>query len=88
MSSACPAREARLTPADLETADEAFITGTTREVTPVVAVDDRAIGAGTPGPISQQLLAVSARTRRRLDSPAIADLSACPPNQSLRTRVL
>jgi branched-chain amino acid aminotransferase len=51
-----PAREARLTPADLETADEAFITGTTREVTPVVAVDDRAIGAGTPGPISQQLL--------------------------------
>jgi branched-chain amino acid aminotransferase len=52
-----PAREARLTPADLWTADEAFITGTTREVTPVVAVDDRAIGRGTPGEITNRLLA-------------------------------
>ena len=51
-----PAREARLTPDDLRTADEAFITGTTREVTPVVAVDDRAIGTGAPGPITRRLL--------------------------------
>jgi branched-chain amino acid aminotransferase len=50
-------QEARLTPADLKTADEAFITGTTREVTPVVAVDDRPIGSGQPGPVSRQLLA-------------------------------
>ena len=83
-----PAREARLTPADLETADEAFITGTTREVTPVVAVDDRPIGAGTPGPISQQLLDALRERADALDPPAIADLSARPPNQFLRTRVL
>jgi branched-chain amino acid aminotransferase len=53
---AIPAREARLTPADLATADEAFITGTTREVTPVVAVDDRPIGGGTPGEVARRLL--------------------------------
>ena len=51
-----PAREARLTPDDLRAADEAFITGTTREVTPVVSVDDRPIGAGTPGPVTRRLL--------------------------------
>jgi len=50
------AREARLTPDDVRAADEAFITGTTREVTPVVAVDDRPIGAGTPGPVTRRLL--------------------------------
>ena len=44
------------TPADLKTADEAFITGTTREVTPVIAVDDHTIGAGAPGPVSKRLL--------------------------------
>jgi branched-chain amino acid aminotransferase len=51
-----PAREARLMPADLDTAAEAFITGTTREVTPVVAVDDRVIGTGRPGPVTLRLL--------------------------------
>ena len=43
-------------PADVEAADEAFITGTTREVTPVVAVDGRVVGTGTPGPITVRLL--------------------------------
>ena len=58
-----PGREVALTPADLPTADEAFITGTTREVTPVVAVDERAIGGGRPGPVSRRLLeAFHART--------------------------
>jgi branched-chain amino acid aminotransferase len=42
--------------ADLFAADEAFLTSTTREVLPIVAVDDRAIGAGRPGPITLQLL--------------------------------
>jgi branched-chain amino acid aminotransferase len=44
------------TPADVEAADEAFITGTTREVTPVVAVDDHVIGTGRPGTITLRLL--------------------------------
>ena len=50
-------REGRVTPAELFAADEVFLTGTTREVTPVVRVDDRAIGAGTPGPITKRLQA-------------------------------
>lgn len=50
-------RDEVLRPTDLDTADEAFITSTTRELSPVVRVDDRAIGSGTPGPITQTLLA-------------------------------
>lgn len=49
-------REVTLYPTDLDTADEAFITGTTREVSPVVRVDDRVIGTGRPGPITLRLL--------------------------------
>jgi branched-chain amino acid aminotransferase len=51
-----PAEETRLVPEDLQTAGEAFLTGTTREVTPIVAVDDRPIGSGRPGPITLRLL--------------------------------
>jgi branched-chain amino acid aminotransferase len=36
-------------------ADEAFFVGTGAEVTPVVALDDRAIGDGRPGPITRAL---------------------------------
>ena len=50
------AREETLYPADLETADEIFITSTTRELSPVVRVDDRIIGTGAPGPITLDLL--------------------------------
>jgi branched-chain amino acid aminotransferase len=51
------AREETLYPTDLETADEIFITSTTRELSPVVRVDDRIIGTGAPGPITLDLLA-------------------------------
>ena len=51
-----PGRESRLMPADLETVDEAFITGTTREVTPVIAVSRTTIGTGKPGGITKRLL--------------------------------
>jgi branched-chain amino acid aminotransferase len=49
-------RDATLYPADLDTADEAFITSTTRELSPVVRIDDRVMGTGRPGPITLQLL--------------------------------
>jgi branched-chain amino acid aminotransferase len=48
--------ERSFTPDDVYQADEAFITGTTREVTPVVRVGDRAIGSGQPGPVTRALL--------------------------------
>jgi branched-chain amino acid aminotransferase len=49
-------REAVLKDADLLGADEAFLTSSTREVVPIVQVDDRRIGAGIPGPITRRLL--------------------------------
>jgi branched-chain amino acid aminotransferase len=49
-------RDEVLTPADLNTADEAFITSTTREMSPVVRIDDRVIGTGKPGPVTLKLL--------------------------------
>jgi branched-chain amino acid aminotransferase len=49
-------RDETLFPKDLETADEAFITSTTRELSPVTRIDDRVIGGGKPGPVTQKLL--------------------------------
>jgi branched-chain amino acid aminotransferase len=49
-------RDETLFPKDLETADEAFITSTTREISPVTRVDDRVIGTGLPGRITLALL--------------------------------
>jgi branched-chain amino acid aminotransferase len=48
--------ESSFGPEDVFGADEAFITGTTREVTPVVRVGDRIVGTGTPGPLTRRLL--------------------------------
>jgi branched-chain amino acid aminotransferase len=49
-------REQVLHDADLFGADESFLTSTTREVVPIVQVDDAKIGAGVPGPITKALL--------------------------------
>ncbi len=51
-----PVREAVLHDEDLFGADEAFLTSTTRELLPIVKVDDRVIGTGEPGPVSSRLL--------------------------------
>ena len=50
-----PVREETLLPADLDTADEAFVTSTTREVLAVTRVDGRPVAAGRPGPVTQAL---------------------------------
>jgi branched-chain amino acid aminotransferase len=47
--------ERALTDDDLFQADEAFLTGTTRGVVPIVTVDDRSIGTGRPGPVTRRL---------------------------------
>lgn len=60
-----PAREATLHDADLFGADEVFLTSTTREVLPIVQVDDRVIGGGAPGPVTRRLLAAFRRAARQ-----------------------
>jgi branched-chain amino acid aminotransferase len=50
-------RDAVLHDADLFGADEAFLTSSTRELVPIVQVDDRQIGNGQPGPVTTALLA-------------------------------
>jgi branched-chain amino acid aminotransferase len=49
--------EAALKDEDLFAADEAFFTSTTKELMPIVRVDDRIIGSGAPGPVTRTLLA-------------------------------
>ncbi|MEC9358339.1 MAG: branched chain amino acid aminotransferase, partial [Pseudomonadota bacterium] len=40
---------------ELYICDEAFFTGTAAEVTPIREVDNRPVGAGTRGPVTEQL---------------------------------
>jgi branched-chain amino acid aminotransferase len=49
-------RETSLTRHDLYVADEMFLTGTAAEVVPVVSLDGREIGAGIPGPVTQEMV--------------------------------
>jgi len=49
-------REQVLRDDDLFGADEAFLTSTTREIVPIVAVDERRIADGAPGAITLKLL--------------------------------
>jgi branched-chain amino acid aminotransferase len=51
-----PMREANLTRYDVWCSDECFLTGTAAEVIPVVKIDGRVIGAGTPGPLTARIL--------------------------------
>lgn len=50
-----PFRSRLMTRDDVYLADEAFFTGTAAEVTPVRELDDRPIGSGSRGPITEKL---------------------------------
>lgn len=54
---AVPVREQPFDVDTLKGADEAFITGTTVEIMPVVRIDDTPIGTGRPGPVTLKLQA-------------------------------
>src|SRR5687767_2130021 len=56
-------REVPILQTEIGRLDELFVTGTTSDVTPIVQLDGRAIGAGKPGPITRQL---GAALQRRL----------------------
>lgn len=57
-------REERFTRDEVYIADEAFMTGTAAEVTPMRELDRRRIGSGKPGPLTAELQAVFARLVR------------------------
>lgn len=50
-----PVKEKRITRDEVYTADEAFFTGTAAEVTPIRELDNRPVGSGARGPITQRL---------------------------------
>ncbi|MBL8048007.1 MAG: branched-chain-amino-acid transaminase [Chthonomonas sp.] len=52
-----------LTPFDIFTADEAFLTGTAAEIIGMVSLDGRKIGDGKPGPITRKLMEAYAKVR-------------------------
>ena len=60
-----PTEEGRFTPTQLYQACECFLTNTSMEIMPVVAVDGKPIGTGKPGPLTQKLheLFLGARER-------------------------
>lgn len=60
-----PCEEQDLTRGDLLSADECFITSTTREIVPVVSIDGTAIGSGVPGPMTRRLLTLFREAARR-----------------------
>ena len=67
-------REAPILQQEIGRLDELFVTGTTSDVTPIIALDGRPVGSGKPGPITLQL---GAALQRRLyaNSPAGAELA-------------
>jgi branched-chain amino acid aminotransferase len=48
-------KEKRITRDEMYCADEAFFTGTAAEVTPIRELDDRIIGSGTRGPMTEKI---------------------------------
>jgi D-alanine transaminase len=56
-----PVEERFVTLDELLKADEVFLSGTTVEVLPVIRVNGKQIGAGTPGPVTQKLQAAFQR---------------------------
>ena len=64
-----------LFPKDLEAADEAFITSTTRELSPVTRIDDRVVGNGKPGPLTLKLLEGYRRRARAITQPRVSEAS-------------
>ena len=51
-----PLEERDVTVDELFAADEVFITGSFKEVVPIVSIDGRAIGDGKAGPVTKRLI--------------------------------
>lgn len=58
-----------LTLHDAYIADECFLTGTAAEIAPITVLDDRPIGAGTPGHVTRELMTSFAENARACGVP-------------------
>ncbi|MGG0669821.1 D-amino-acid transaminase [Sporosarcina koreensis] len=56
-----PVEERGFTPDEMNAMDEFFITSTTAEITPIVLIDEKAVGSGTPGAVTRRLQEAFAR---------------------------
>lgn len=54
--------EKKFTPFEIRTAEEAFITSTTRGILPVTRIDGNAVGSGNVGPITTRLMTAFRKT--------------------------
>lgn len=67
-------REAPITMADLEQAEEVWLSSSTREILPVTRLDGRPVGDGKPGPLWRQMMALyqayKQQVRERGEAPA------------------
>jgi len=53
-----PCEMRQISEAEVKSADEIWVTSSTKEVLAVTTLDERAIGGGKPGPITQKLQAM------------------------------
>lgn len=60
-SEGVPVHEGEFSPGSLRAADEVFLTGTIRGVSPVVRIDGAPVGSGVPGPVALRLVDVYER---------------------------
>jgi len=72
-----PIHERRMTRDELYISDEAFFTGTAAEVVPIREADNRMIGAGKRGPVTELLQKTYAGVVRGQDNNYFAWLSLC-----------
>ena len=56
VNNAIPHREADIPLDELLSADEIWLTSSTREISPVIMLDDTTVGEGTPGPVWKRMI--------------------------------
>ena len=66
-----PLVETHLTRYDLFVAEEVFLTGTGAEVIPVVEIDGRPIGDGSPGPVTRGMMEAYHKLTRAEGAPIL-----------------
>ncbi len=58
VNNAIPHREACIPLDELLSADEIWLTSSTREISPVIMLDDTTVGEGTPGPVWKRMISL------------------------------